>query len=291
MRKKTQGGSETPETAARGPSGLEPASATIPLFGNGVCLGGGTGIKSNTSAGGAERSPGVALVKSRRRKPVAPCVQLERRGIRLMGAARFAEALAAFRQAVALDPECASHRFYHAQMLAEEDRTPEAVRELHQCVRLEPENMVFYGLLSRLYRISGWPEKALEAARRFASAFPENPVGRLDLAMALGENGMTEECEQGLLDLLKEDPDDTLLLNNLGCLYGESGRVDEARRLWLRCLDIDPEDEIAAKNLRISEDEGGDGNRDAEVLMVLFALLWVQSRIERFRRRWRGRSE
>lgn len=71
-----------------------------------------------------------------------------------------------------------------------------------------------------------------------------------ETAYALVETGNKKEAEKVYQNLLKNEPDNSAILNNLSNIKKEFGQIEKAWELILKAYEIDPEDEIIERNYK-----------------------------------------
>ena len=108
---------------------------------------------------------------------------------------------------------------------------------------------MFRAHLARAYRENGEPDASLREYRRaFASSPGDSQVG-YELALALQASGNIEEATTVLAVVLKSDAARPEAHNALGILHSLQGHADEARQEFERALAIDPDDAVVLNNL------------------------------------------
>ena len=146
-----------------------------------------------------------------------------RRGLRLAGEGRFAEAEEAFRQVLAIRPGNAHD---HANL---------------------------GGALAR----QGKLEQALAAYREAIRVEPGEPAAHNNLAMALAEQGRVDEAEAELAEAIRLDPAYAAAHDNLGLLRQQQQRHHEAAAHHEKAIDVDPAFADAYNHLGIALAAGG----------------------------------
>lgn len=102
------------------------------------------------------------------------------------------------------------------------------------------------------------PARAIESFDAVVRLAPDWITGRLNLGIAL-LNSQTDEgrarCEQVMLDLLEDDPDNAHAQFSLGMLFRDGDRTDEARQRFSKVLDRYPDDPDTHYQLALLLDE------------------------------------
>ena len=81
----------------------------------------------------------------------------------------------------------------------------------------------------------------------------DNPDTYNELAICCMELSEFKECKKFLSEALKDEPENTKIISNLGFLELKQGNISEAQKYFTIVLDIDPSDVIAKKTLESLE--------------------------------------
>jgi len=145
------------------------------------------------------------------------------------------EAKAAFEKAIELDPTLFEAWYFYARHIFAGGDLPKAVSLYEEAMRVRPEDFYAPLLVANLYDELGRREDA-RASRARGVALVERHI---DLhpddarALYMGANGLVAlgQREKGL-DWARRarriDPDDPMLLYNLGCIHSLAGDIEEA---------------------------------------------------------------
>jgi serine/threonine protein kinase/Flp pilus assembly protein TadD len=161
------------------------------------------------------------------------------RGVALSLMERFDEADAAFRTALQLDPLQFEATYFYARDCFTRGNHEKAIELYERACELRPEDYQAALLVAQSYTDLNRTEEATEARHRGVKAAEQ----RLELspddvrALYMGANGLVAlgETERGLAwaDRARAiDPNDPMLLYNLGCIYSLAGASEQA----LECL-------------------------------------------------------
>jgi serine/threonine protein kinase len=145
------------------------------------------------------------------------------------------EARAAFEKATRLDPGLFEAWYFYARHTFAGGDLPKAASLYEEAMRVRPEDFYAPLLVAQIYDELGRHEDA-RAARERGVGLVER---RIDLhpddarALYMGANGLVALGEKGKgLDWARRarkiDPDDPMLLYNLGCIHSLAGDVEEA---------------------------------------------------------------
>lgn len=193
---------------------------------------------------------------------------------------KFDEAIAEYRQAIALEDDIPAARLRVAANLIRKSDFPKALLELQQAKKLDPENIETGLLLTILYAAQNSSDKALEeyedVLKKASSADPKNvdilktlaglyyqqkkfpealslyklilDIDKNDyesvflLGVLLEESGKRDEAVERFKEVLGLKPDYANALNSLGYLYAEDGReLNQAEELVKRAILIEPD--------------------------------------------------
>jgi serine/threonine protein kinase len=145
------------------------------------------------------------------------------------------EAREAFEKAIGLDPTLFEAWYFYARHVFAGGDMPKAASLYEEAMRVRPEDFYSPLLIAQVYQELGRPDDA-QAARERGVALVEKHI---DLhpddarALYMGANGLVALGEKGKgLDWARRarriDPDDPMLLYNLGCIHSLAGDVEEA---------------------------------------------------------------
>jgi tetratricopeptide (TPR) repeat protein len=120
----------------------------------------------------------------------------------------------------------------------------EAIAAFKDAVALAPDDAVRQVLLIQGYSAAGRHKEAIETAEKARARFPAESSVVYQLGAALDRAGRREAAEKTFRDLIAQDPLDAGALNYLGYMLVEHGQpttLDEAVSLIQRALKIDPD--------------------------------------------------
>lgn len=137
-----------------------------------------------------------------------------------------ARAIPAFSRAIALSPDDARLRVDLAHVLAAERRFTEAEAEVAAALRLDDLYADAYALKAMLHREQQQYDAADEALANALAIDPEQPMGRMEQALARARGGDVQGARDDLNDLIAEDPE---------------GNIAETARRYLQQLDVSPQ--------------------------------------------------
>jgi len=145
------------------------------------------------------------------------------------------EAQAAFEKAIRLDPALFEAWYFYARQAFASGDMPKAQSLYEEAMRVRPEDFYSPLLVAQVYQELGRPEDARAARERGVALVEKHIDLHPDDARALymGANGLVAlgQKEKGL-DWARRarriDPDDPMLLYNLGCIHSLAGNIEEA---------------------------------------------------------------
>lgn len=132
-------------------------------------------------------------------------------------------AIPAFSRAIALRPDDARLRIDLAHVLASERRLTEAEAEVAAALRLDDLSSDAYALKAMLHREQQQFDAADEALANALAIDPDQPMARMEQALARARGGDIQGARDDFNDLIAEDP--------------ESNIAETARR-YLQQLDV-----------------------------------------------------
>jgi len=127
-------------------------------------------------------------------------------------------ALETYRRALRVQPYHEYSYFGVAEALRGLGRTDDAITNYQKAIAYEPRFLDAYLKLARLYRSRGEPKKAGETLDSGLKHFPKSREMMLDGAVASVELGDIKRAKSDLRSLLAGNPNDAVVLYNLGIL-------------------------------------------------------------------------
>jgi tetratricopeptide (TPR) repeat protein len=120
----------------------------------------------------------------------------------------------------------------------------DAIAAFRESVALAPDDPVRHVLLIQGFSTAGRHKDAIDAAEKARAKFPDDTSIAYQLGAALDRAGKREASEKTFRDLIAQDPLDAGALNYLGYMLTERGpasSLDEAVTLIQRALKVDPD--------------------------------------------------
>lgn len=126
------------------------------------------------------------------------------------------------------------------------------IDELRQKFHENPRR--YFAPLANEYRKAGDPEQAIAICRAHLAQQPGHMSGHVVYGQALYDARRTEEARGVFERALALDPDNAIVLRQLGDIAREKGETDEAKHWYSRALDADPSDkDVAAYVAELTE--------------------------------------
>jgi Flp pilus assembly protein TadD len=162
---------------------------------------------------------------------------------------RLDEAIAQFRQAIAISPLTAPFHMNLADALMASDRSAEAEHEYRQVLKLYPHDAQAFERLGLLVAKRGQLDEAIAYFRRSLDINPDNADTCYDLGKALVKRGRPAEARKLFQKATEIVPDYVAAHDQLGRIMADHGQFRGAIRQFERALDGDPQCRSARLNL------------------------------------------
>jgi Tfp pilus assembly protein PilF len=161
---------------------------------------------------------------------------------RVLEAAKPEEAIAAYREAAALQPKDAEAHLGAGLLLEKDGKFADAEREYKVAQALDPASMdAVIGLANIYMRGRRFPEAEAEL-RRVLAAHPEQAVSHIQLGRVLAAEEKNDEAIRELEAGAKLDPADASLDRELADLYATAGKNEQAEAAYHRLIAAHPND-------------------------------------------------
>jgi tetratricopeptide (TPR) repeat protein len=181
------------------------------------------------------------------------------------------EALEMTQAAIRRYPDDRSLKYTEALIVSELKRPDESAELFRNLLKGRPDDTIedagIYLLISGVYLQHGKLKEAEEAARKSISLNPDDPESTVKLSSVLEKSGQHSAAEKALRDLLKQHPDNSMALNNLGYFLLEHGnRHQEALALIEQAVAIEPVNGIYLDSLGWAHFKLGNSEKAKESL-------------------------
>lgn len=150
------------------------------------------------------------------------------------------EALLAYDEALARDPEHRASLYNKAALLERLGRAEEAREAYEKLLQLDPKQADVALKAAELLAKTGKAEQAIASLRRMVRAEPKNVAARAGLAAALAQVGRIAEAKREYLAVLRLDEANEAALRNLGRIAEAEERFDEAARYYAKLRELYP---------------------------------------------------
>ena len=139
------------------------------------------------------------------------------------------------------DAEKAYELFIEAQKRMEKRDYKKAEKLLNDSIKLDSSNNEAWLSKAALYIITKKYKDSIESSRESIKIDDTNPRAWGALAVALGDDGKTDEAEKALLKAIELEPDGKGWIFTLGGLYLNMGEWAKSKEQLERVVEIDPE--------------------------------------------------
>ena len=141
--------------------------------------------------------------------------------------------------------------------LAAQDRFPEAIAQMEQASRSEPDRRDLKMALGRLYVLAKQYDRGIEVYKQLLDKDPKSHELLFRLADASRLKGDNNTAMDYFRQASAVAPGDTMSLLQLGLLMDGTGRTDQAEPIYEQVLKIDPSQPVALNNLAYIKAEHG----------------------------------
>lgn len=135
------------------------------------------------------------------------------------------------------DPPANEDFLFHLSRGSEllmQNRVVEAKEELEKALETRPTDAQGQDLLAGVYFRLGVYPTAIRLWRTLLAEFPDDPILRVNLGLALFKTGQPEDARDHLERALAMDPDHERAWGYLGLTLWRLGKLDEAKQAFLR---------------------------------------------------------
>lgn len=137
-----------------------------------------------------------------------------------------------------------------ANVAARTGKTDLSIQQFEALIAKRPKDAFLHVRLGEIYRRVGKLDLSAGHFRKAIQLEPDQPSPKLQLAMQLDEQGQRGEARQLYEQLLKTQPNNVVVLNNLAYLMAESGtELDQALTLAQRAKQAMPQEVNVADTL------------------------------------------
>jgi tetratricopeptide (TPR) repeat protein len=151
------------------------------------------------------------------------------------------EALQAYKQAAALQPNDPEPHLSAGVLLEKENRFADAESEYKQALAIDPKSADAMIGLSNIYMRGQRLADAEEFLRKLVALEPENAGAHIQLGRVLAASGHNDEALTELQTALKLEPQNVTLQRDLADLYTSAGKYQDAEKSYRALLAAHPE--------------------------------------------------
>ncbi len=159
------------------------------------------------------------------------------------------EAESFFRKALEIDPKSADAHVALGRLFMGKGRSHAAIAQFDQALELAPDNPLAHYELGRAHIAAGRFRKAVPHLRKAADKNPRNYEAQYALGKALMKMGDYQSATASLQKVLEIKPDHWKSHNDIGVIWGIIGRPDKAVPHFRQALEINPQDVPTKRNL------------------------------------------
>ena len=152
------------------------------------------------------------------------------------------EAVAAYRQAAALQPKDPEPHLSAGQLLEKRNLQTDAEQEYRQALALAPDSGEAVIALANLYMHGRRFSEAEEILRKITAMHPEEPTARVQLGRVLAAEGKRDEAIAELEAAAKLASEHMTLQRDLADLYAAAGQHEQAEKKYRLLLASRPND-------------------------------------------------
>jgi tetratricopeptide (TPR) repeat protein len=173
-------------------------------------------------------------------------------GNRLAGLGRPDHAIAQYRKALALDPDCAEAHNNLGVILYRQGRYDEAEVAYRRALVLVPGDADAHLNLGNVLFRQGLLDQAAAHYRQAVALSPDHAAAHLNLGVTLLHQDRLDAAAASIRRAVALDPDNADAHQNLGVVLSRLGRLDEAVACYRRALALNPDHADAQMNLGVA---------------------------------------
>jgi tetratricopeptide (TPR) repeat protein len=152
------------------------------------------------------------------------------------------EAIAAYKQAAALEPRDAEPHLSAGLLLEKENQFADAEHEYKQALEIDPASTDALTGLANIYMRGNRFADAGEALRKLVALHPSDAAAHMQLGRVLAAAGKNDEAIAELQTAAKLAPGDSGLQRDLADLYSATKKYDQAETQYRSLLAMNPND-------------------------------------------------
>lgn len=179
------------------------------------------------------------------------------------------EALKAFRQALAFDPQNTTAQTYVGKISLAKGDTFEAIKAFKTMVQAQPGSVDAHINLASAYLQDKQYSESEKELKRAAKLDPANPLADYTLGLQYSNTGRLTEAESQFLKVQTISPNDGNVYYALGTLYNKQGRHEEAATSLEKSLTLKKNFPSANYELGVTYDALGKNEEARNQLSIL----------------------
>jgi tetratricopeptide (TPR) repeat protein len=162
-------------------------------------------------------------------------------GAHLFDQGRYADAEAAIREAIRLNPGSADAHSDLGKALRYMEQYPEAEAAYREAIRLDPDMLPAYWGLGIVFHDAGQYAEAEAAYRRVIGLTPEHSSAHCFLGNVLHATARTTEAENALKEAIRLNPENAFAHENLGGVLRDTQRFPESEAAYREAIRLNPD--------------------------------------------------
>ena len=178
-------------------------------------------------------------------------------GVALKNQGKSDEALAAFKKAISIEPNCADALNNMGILIQEQGKLEEAIEAYKKALAIKPDfAKAYYNMGSALHE-GGKLDLAVDAYRKFLSIEPDFADAYNNMGSALQEQGKLEEAIEVYRKAISINPNFADVYYNIGGALHEQGKLDKAIEFYKKAISIKPDFAELYVNMGVTLQEQG----------------------------------
>ncbi len=160
------------------------------------------------------------------------------RGVALANQGKLDEAIAAYREAIRLNPDIAEAHVNLGFLLNQQGKFDESIAENRIAIRLKPDFVTAHNNLGFALAVQGKLDEAIAAYREAIRLDPNLLAAHMNLGSALNQQGKLDEAIAEYRTAIRLKPDLAIVHGNLGSTLFAQGKVNEAIAAYRKAIQL-----------------------------------------------------
>lgn len=169
-------------------------------------------------------------------------------GSTLVKKGQLEDALTNYERAAQMNPKAADMQYFWADTLKSLGRTNDALAHYEEAVRLAPDDAFYHHHLGTVLTAVGKTDEALSQYAEAARLDPTAAQYQNTLATALARSGQPDAAMEHYEMAIRDDPKSAEAHSNLGALYAAKRRLEDAAHEYSEALTLDPTNAVVHLN-------------------------------------------